>query len=86
MNITKDVEIQIIEQYRKADKETQERVINILTKDTIEQYSLLEVQDRLGVSYKTALGYIQNGLLPAVRVGHKWKINKTDFDKFAYGK
>ena len=51
-----------------------------------EQLSLKDVQTILDVSYKTALGYIQSGLLPAHRVGGKWKINRKDFEAFAYGK
>jgi len=50
-----------------------------------EQLSLQDIQNLLGVSYKTALGYIQTGKLPAHRVGNKWKINRKDFEVFAYG-
>lgn len=89
--LTKE-ELDILNMYRGLNDKDKQKVYETIkvcadpNTRGIEQYSLLEVQELLGVSYKTALGYIQSDKLPAIRVGGKWKINKKDFEAFAYGR
>ena len=41
-----------------------------------------EVADRLGVSTLTIKKWLRNGKLPGVKVGHLWRIDEADLEKF----
>ena len=45
-------------------------------------YSLKEAADVLGVTYRTAIGYVEQGRLKANKVGGKWNIDKADLEAF----
>jgi len=55
---------------------------NTKTNDIGRLYSLYEIQDILGVSYRSLLRYIDAGKLKAVKFGRLWKVSETDLKAF----
>jgi excisionase family DNA binding protein len=52
----------------------------------IQQYSLLDIQDKLQISKVTALKLVQSGKVRAQKIGRKWWINEDDLLEFLEGK
>jgi excisionase family DNA binding protein len=52
----------------------------------IQQYSLLDIQDKLQISKVTALKLVQSGKIRAQKIGRKWWINENDLLEFLEGK
>lgn len=52
----------------------------------IQQYSLLDLQDKLQISKVTALKLVQSGRIRAQKIGRKWWINEEDLLEFLEGK
>jgi excisionase family DNA binding protein len=52
----------------------------------IQQYSLLDLQDKLQISKVTALKLVQSGKIRAQKIGRKWWINEDDLLEFLEGK
>ncbi|MGD9344921.1 MAG: helix-turn-helix domain-containing protein [Candidatus Aminicenantes bacterium] len=52
----------------------------------IQQYSLLDLQDKLQISKVTALKLVQSGKIRAQKIGRKWWINEEDLLEFLEGK
>jgi excisionase family DNA binding protein len=52
----------------------------------IQQYSLLDIQDKLQISKVTALKLVQTGKIRAQKIGRKWWINENDLLEFLEGK
>jgi excisionase family DNA binding protein len=52
----------------------------------IQQYSLLDLQDKLQISKVTALKLVQSGKIRAQKIGRKWWINEEDLVEFLEGK
>jgi excisionase family DNA binding protein len=52
----------------------------------IQQYSLLDIQDKLQISKVTALKLVQSGKIRAQKIGRKWWINEDDLLEFLEGK
>ncbi len=52
----------------------------------IQQYSLLDIQDKLQISKVTALKLVQSGKIKAQKIGRKWWINEGDLLEFLEGK
>jgi excisionase family DNA binding protein len=52
----------------------------------IQQYSLLDIQDKLQISKVTALKLVQSGKIRAQKIGRKWWINENDFLEFLEGR
>ena len=52
----------------------------------IQQYSLLDIQDKLQISKVTALKLVQSGKIKAQKIGRKWWINEDDLLEFLEGK
>jgi len=52
----------------------------------IQQYSLLDIQDKLQISKVTALKLVQFGKIRAQKIGRKWWINEDDLLEFLEGK
>ncbi|MGD8538801.1 MAG: helix-turn-helix domain-containing protein [Candidatus Aminicenantes bacterium] len=52
----------------------------------IQQYSLLDIQDKLQISKVTALKLVQSGKIKAQKIGRKWWINEEDLLEFLEGK
>jgi excisionase family DNA binding protein len=48
----------------------------------IQQYSLLDIQDKLQISKVTALKLVQSGKIRAQKIGRKWWINEEDLLEF----
>jgi excisionase family DNA binding protein len=51
----------------------------------IQQYSLLDIQDKLQISKVTALKLVQSGKIRAQKIGRKWWINEDDLLEFLEG-
>ena len=49
-------------------------------------FSLKDAAEYLGICYNTILKLVNNGSLPAGRVGHQWRISKDNLDRFLSGK
>ena len=45
-------------------------------------YSLKDAAAAIGVTYRTALGYVEAGTLKANKVGGKWNIDRADLEAF----
>ncbi len=52
----------------------------------IQQYSLLDIQDKLQISKVTALKLVQSGKVRAQKIGRKWWVNEEDLLEFLEGK
>jgi excisionase family DNA binding protein len=52
----------------------------------IQQYSLLDLQDKLQISKVTALKLVQSGRIRAQKIGRKWWINEEDLLEFLEAK
>lgn len=52
----------------------------------IQQYSLLDLQDKLQISKVTALKLVQSGRIRAQKIGRKWWVNEEDLLEFLEGK
>lgn len=52
----------------------------------IQQYSLLDLQDKLQISKVTALKLVQSGKIRAQKIGRKWWVNEEDLLEFLEGK
>jgi excisionase family DNA binding protein len=52
----------------------------------IQQYSLLDIQDKLQISKVTALKLVQSGKIRAQKIGRKWWVNEEDLLEFLEGK
>jgi excisionase family DNA binding protein len=52
----------------------------------IQQYSLLDIQEKLQISKVTALKLVQSGKIRAQKIGRKWWINEDDLLEFLEGK
>lgn len=52
----------------------------------IQQYSLMDIQDKLEISRVTALKLVQSGRIKAQKIGRKWWINEDDLLEFLEGK
>jgi len=52
----------------------------------IQQYSLLDLQDKLQISKVTALKLVQSGKIKAQKIGRKWWINEENLLEFLEGK
>jgi excisionase family DNA binding protein len=52
----------------------------------IQQYSLLDIQDKLQISKVTALKLVQSGKIRAQKIGRKWWVNEDDLLEFLEGK
>jgi excisionase family DNA binding protein len=52
----------------------------------IQQYSLVDIQDKLQISKVTALKLVQSGRVKAQKIGRKWWINESDLLEFLEGK
>ncbi|MGB6340231.1 MAG: helix-turn-helix domain-containing protein [Candidatus Aminicenantaceae bacterium] len=52
----------------------------------IQQYSLLDIQDKLQISKVTALKLVQSGKIRAQKIGRKWWINENDLLEFLEGR
>ena len=52
----------------------------------IQQYSLLDLQEKLQISKVTALKLVQSGKIRAQKIGRKWWINEDDLLEFLEGK
>lgn len=52
----------------------------------IQQYSLMDIQDKLQISKVTALKLVQSGKIKAQKIGRKWWINEDDLLEFLEGK
>lgn len=52
----------------------------------IQQYSLIDIQDKLQISKVTALKLVQSGKIRAQKIGRKWWINEDDLLEFLEGK
>ena len=51
-----------------------------------EVYTLKEVAEILKVTYRTALTYVENGSLMAVKIGGKWRVKDVDLEDFVTAK
>ncbi|MFC4120919.1 helix-turn-helix domain-containing protein [Nonomuraea zeae] len=49
----------------------------------MEQYTVDQVADLLGLHVKTVRNYVRDGRLPAVRIGKQYRISKLDLAEFA---
>lgn len=47
-----------------------------------EELGVKEAADELGVLYITALGYIHKGQLRGLRKGGKWKVPRSELERF----
>ncbi len=45
-----------------------------------EHLTLTEVADTLGIHYMTAYRYVRLGVLPATKVGSRWRVRRADLD------
>jgi excisionase family DNA binding protein len=52
----------------------------------IQQYSLLDIQDKLQISKVTALKLVQSGKIKAQKIGRRWWVNEDDLLEFLEGK
>lgn len=52
----------------------------------IQQYSLLDIQEKLQISKVTALKLVQSDKIRAQKIGRKWWINEDDLLEFLEGK
>ena len=48
----------------------------------IEQYSLVDIQEKLQISRVTALKLLQSGKIRAQKIGRRWWINEDDLVDF----
>ena len=48
----------------------------------IEQYSLVDIQEKLQISRVTALKLLQSGKIRAQKIGRKWWVNENDLIDF----
>lgn len=67
-------DIKLTPEYKQAIKDT--------GGDIKRGYTLREAAEVIGVTYRTALGYIEEGRLKAHKVGGKWAIDKADLENF----
>jgi excisionase family DNA binding protein len=51
----------------------------------IKLFTLTELEEVLGVTHRTLLTYIKNGILKGVKVGGKWKVTEENLRKFISG-
>ena len=58
------------------------KVIEETGKQVQKGYSLKETAETLGVTYRTALGYVEAGTLKANKIGGKWNIDRADLEAF----
>ncbi len=49
-----------------------------------ELLTIVEVAAYLKVSRRTAWRWCKSGRLPAVKVGHQWRITRRDLEKFVH--
>ena len=59
------------QQYLDAEKKANSKLL-----------SLKEVSERLHVTYRTAIGYVESGSLPAKKTGRIWRIKEADLQEF----
>ena len=45
-------------------------------------FSLQEVTEELGISYRTTLRLVKKSALPAFKVGHQWRIKSDDLERY----
>lgn len=48
-------------------------------------YQLAELEQILGVSYRTLLSYAKDGRLKAVKIGGKWLVSEDNLRRFLNG-
>ena len=48
-------------------------------------YTMTEVAELLGVTYRTIRSYVMTGKLKAVKIGGMWKISEDNLRKFING-
>lgn len=51
----------------------------------LEVYTLKELEEKLGISYRTLLKYIKEGRLKAVRIGRSWRVSEENLKAFLNG-
>lgn len=54
--------------------------------DTIQLYTITELEPILGVTRRTLQSYIKDGRLKGVKIGGKWKVSEETLRKFINGK
>lgn len=59
------------QQYLDAEKKANSKLI-----------SLKDASERLHVTYRTAIGYVESGSLPAKKTGRIWRIKEADLQEF----
>jgi len=52
----------------------------------IQQYSLLDLQEKLQISKVTALRLVGSGKIKAQKIGRRWWVNEEDLLAFLEGK
>ena len=63
---------------------TQEETISTETSPTDELLTIAEVASYLKVSRRTAWRWCKGGRLRARKVGHQWRVARSDLEKFIY--
>lgn len=48
-------------------------------------YTLAELEPILGVTHRTLLSYVKTGKLRAAKIGGKWKVSETNLKNFING-
>ena len=47
--------------------------------------SIREVAKRVGMSYMTILKFVQQGSIKAVKIGGRWRVSLTEYNRFTEG-
>lgn len=48
-------------------------------------YTLAELEPILGVTHRTLLSYVKTGKLKAAKIGGKWKVSEANLNSFING-
>jgi excisionase family DNA binding protein len=55
------------------------------TLESIKLFTLVELEEVIGVTHRTLLTYVKSGKLKAVKVGGKWKVSEENLKSFING-
>lgn len=54
--------------------------------EIVKTYTLEELEEILGVTYRTLLNYLATGKLKGVKIGRKWHVSEENLKNFLNGK
>lgn len=54
--------------------------------EIVKTYTLEELEEILGVTYRTLLSYLRTGKLKGVKIGRKWHVSEENLKNFLNGK